>query len=174
MVGPGPPAACLVALHVERHWVQQSTGSRTEAIRLRRRNKVSPYWVLLDIPRTTHELLFRRDLALIEAAHPHIKLALQAEGETALDKLYGLFKRHIRSGRNQCVEMVRHDDERVQEEFALIVIVKDGMLKQFRRGRDLKKAAALRRHSGNQIRPGFLGSQPHLSSIYERPVAKAT
>ena len=32
---------------------------------------------------------------------------------------------------------------RVQEEFPLTVIVEDGLLQQFRRGRDLKKAAAL-------------------------------
>jgi hypothetical protein len=32
----------------------------------------------------------------------------------------------------------------------------------------------LRRHSGDQIGPGFLWREPHLSSINERPVAKAT
>jgi hypothetical protein len=70
--------------------------------------------------------------------------------------------------------MVRHDDERVQEEFPLAVIVKDGLLKLFGRGRDLKKVAAIGHHSGNQIRPGFLGREPHSSRINERPVAKAT
>jgi hypothetical protein len=31
----------------------------------------------------------------------------------------------------------------------------------------------LRRHSGNQVRPGFLGREPHSSSINQKPVAKA-
>jgi len=84
-----------------------------------------------------------------------------------------IFQRNIRSGCDQSVEMVRHDDERLQEEFSLTVIVEEGSLQQFRRGSDLKKASALRRHRGDQIRPSFLGREPHLSSIYERPVAKA-
>jgi hypothetical protein len=29
------------------------------------------------------------------------------------------------------------------------------------------------RHSGDQIRPGFLWRKPHFSNINERPVAKA-
>ena len=137
-------------------------------------SKPPPHRILLDIPHTAHELLFRRNLALVEAAHPHIELAFQAEGEAALDELHRFFKRNIRSGRDQSVEMIRHDDERMQKKFPLTAIVEDGLLKQFRRGRDLKEAAALRCHSGNQIRPGFLWREPHLSSINERPVAKAT
>jgi len=69
--------------------------------------------------------------------------------------------------------MVRHDDERVQKEPSLAVIVENGSFKQFRRGRDLKKAAALRRNSGDEIRPSFLGREPHFGSINEVPVAKA-
>ena len=119
------------------------------------------------------ELLLRHDLALIEAAHPNIELALQAEGEAALDELHGFFKRNVRSRRNQSVEMVGHDDECVQEKSSLAAIVEDGLLKQFRSGRDLKKSAALRGHSGDQIRSSFLWRESHCSSIYERPVAKA-
>jgi hypothetical protein len=72
------------------------------------------------------------------------------------------------------MEMVRHDNESVKKKFSLTVIVEDGLLQQFRRGRDLKKTAAFSRHSGNQIRASFLGRKPHLSRINERPVAKAT
>ncbi len=68
--------------------------------------------------------------------------------------------------------MVGHDDKRVQKEPSLAVIVEDGSLKQFRRGRDLKEAAALRRNSGDEIRPSFLGREPHFGSINEEPVAK--
>jgi len=70
--------------------------------------------------------------------------------------------------------MVGHDDERMQEELPLAVLVEDGSLQQFRSSSDLKKAAAFSRHSGNQIRSSFLWCEPHLSSINERPVAKAT
>jgi cytochrome c2 len=69
--------------------------------------------------------------------------------------------------------MVRHDDVRVQEVFSLSAIVEDGSFKQFRSGRNLKEAAAFGCHRGNEIRPNFLGREPHLSSIIERPEAKA-
>ena len=70
--------------------------------------------------------------------------------------------------------MIGHDDERMQKEPSLAVIVKDGSLKQFRTGRDLKNAAALRRYSGDEVRTSFLWREPHFSSINEKPVAKAT
>ena len=70
--------------------------------------------------------------------------------------------------------MVRHDDEGVQEEFSLAAVVEDGSLQQFHRGRDLKKAAAFGRHSGNHVSSSFLRCEVHLSNIDERPVAKAT
>ena len=76
-------------------------------------------------------------------------------------------------GGNQGVGVVGHDHERMQEELTLSVIVKDRSLKQLRRGRDLKKAAAFSRHSGDQIGSGFLWSEPHPRSINERPAAKA-
>jgi hypothetical protein len=70
--------------------------------------------------------------------------------------------------------MVRHDDEGVQEEFSLAAVVEDGSLQQFRCGRDLKKAAAFGRHSGNHVGSSFLRREVHLSNIDERPAAKAT
>ena len=75
---------------------------------------------------------------------------------------------------NDPVEMVWHDDERVQEESALSPIAEDRLLQQFRRGRDLKEAAAFGRHSGNHVGSSFLRREVHLSNIDERPVAKAT
>ena len=141
---------------------------------LRRRGKSSTNGILLNVLHTVHELLFGHDLALVEAAHPYIHLALQAERETALDELHGLFKRHIGGGRDQSVEMVRHDDEPVQKKPSLAAIVEDCLLKQFRGGRDLEKIMALRCYSGNQIRSSFLRSESHIGSINEMPVAKAT
>jgi hypothetical protein len=170
----GPLGPGLVLPHVERHGIQRPSRSGAEAIRFRRRRKPPLNRVFLDIPHTAHKFLFCRYLALVEAAHPHIELAIQTKGEAAFDELHRFFKRYLRSRRDQSVEMVRHDDERMQEEFPLAAIVEDRSLQQFRRGRDLKKAAALRRHSCDEIRPGFLGREPHLSSINERPVAKAT
>jgi hypothetical protein len=70
--------------------------------------------------------------------------------------------------------MVRHDDEGVREELSLGAVVEDGLLEQSRRGRDLEKASALGRHSGDQIRPSLLRREPHVGSIAEIPVAKAT
>ena len=51
--------------------------------------------------------------------------------------------------------MVRHDDERMQKESPLTPIVENGLLEQFRRGRNLRKAAALGRHGGNKITSEF-------------------
>jgi len=158
---------------MKRHRVQRPTWSRTEAIILRRRHEPPPHRVLLDISHAARELLAAHDLTFVEAAHPHIVLALQAEGESALDELHRLLKRNIRSGRKQSVEMVGHDNERMQEKLPLTAVVKDRPLKQLRRCRDLKKASAFSRHGGNQIRPSFLRREPHLSSINEKPAAKA-
>jgi hypothetical protein len=67
-----------------------------------------------------YEFGFGHGLAFIEAAHPDVYFALQAERETAFDELHSLFKRYIGSG---------HDDECVQEEFSLAAVVEDGLLK---------------------------------------------
>jgi len=171
--GPLGPGFARLSLHVERHGIQRAMGGGAEGIRIRRLRKPPANGVLLDIAHTAYELLFAHDLALVEAAHPHVELALQAEGESALDELHRFFKRNIRSRRDQRVEMVGHDDEGVQEKSPLTAIVEDGLFKQFRRGRDLEKAAALRRDSGDQIRSSFLWGQAHVSRINERPVAKA-
>jgi len=113
-----PGLHCLVAglaLQVEGHGIQRGASGRTEGVGLRRRSKSSANGVLFNVPYTVHELLFAHDLALVEAAHPHLGLALQAERETSFDELHRLFKRHVGGGRDQSVEMVRHDDECVQK-----------------------------------------------------------
>ena len=72
------------------------------------------------------------------------------------------------------MKMLRHDDECVQEESSLAAIFEDSSLKEFRVGRHLKKAAALRRYCGHEVGTSFLRRQSHLGMINERPVAKAT
>jgi hypothetical protein len=140
---------------------------------LRHRYKSPANGVLLEIQHTVDELLFGHDLAFVEAAHPHVQPAFQAEGKASLNELHGFFERNIRSGRDQSVEMVRHDDQRVQLEPPLTAIVEDGSKQQLRGSRDLEKTATLRRHSGDEIRPRFLWRSPRWSSRNERPAAKA-
>ena len=123
----GLQARVFVSVQMERHGVQR-TASGVEGMGLGRCYKSSANWVRLDVPYTAHKLLFGQDLALVEAAHPYIVLALQAERKAALDELHRFFQRNIRSGRNQSVEMLRHDDECVQEEFSLAAIVEEGAL----------------------------------------------
>ena len=125
-LGPHGPFAGS-ALQMRRHGVQWGKRGGAEGMGLRRRGKPSAYGILLDVLHTVHELRFGHDMALVEAAHPHICLALEAERETAFDELHGLFKRHIGRGRDQSVEMVGHDDECVQQEPSLAAIVKDGL-----------------------------------------------
>jgi len=141
---------------------------------LRRKHKSTSNGVFLDIPHTVHELLFAHNLALVETVHPHFKLALEPEGEATLDELHGLFQRNFWSGRDYSVEMVRHDDERMQKKSSLAAIVKDGLFEQLRGGCDLKNAPALRCYGGYQIRPGFLWREPHADRINGISVAKAT
>jgi len=58
--------------------------------------------------------------------------------------------------------MFRHDDECVQEESSLAAVFEDGLLKEFRVGRHLKKASALRRYRGHEVGTSFLRRQSHL------------
>jgi len=84
------------------------------------------------------------DLGFIEASHPHIQFAFQAEREASLVELHGLFEGNLRSGCNQRVKMVRHNRECVQKEPSLAAIVEDRLLKQCCVGGDLKEPTALR------------------------------
>jgi len=70
------------------------------------------------------------------------------------------------------VEMVWHNHKRVQKESPLTAIAKDRLLKQCRSGRNLKEAATLRCHSGDEISSSFLWSEPHPGRINEKPEAK--
>ena len=140
----------------------------------RRGYKSAANGILRDIALAVHELRLGHDPTLVEAAHPYVELAFQAEGEAALDELHGLFEGNVWRRSDQSVEVIRHDDECMQKEPSLCAIVEDGSLKQFRGGRDLKQSAALRGHSGNEIGTSFLWREPHVGSIYEMPVAKAT
>ena len=63
------------------------------------------------------------------------------------------------------MEMVRHDDIRVQEKPSLIAIVKNGSFHEFCRGRDLKETSALRCHSGDHVSSSFLRRKVHCSNI---------
>jgi hypothetical protein len=107
------------------HGIKGATGCGAERMGFGRRRKSTANGILLDIAHAIRELRLGQDLGLVEAFGPHVKLAfrirlsLHAKGETSLDELDGFFKRDIGSRCDECVEMVRHDDERVQEKFAL-------------------------------------------------------
>jgi hypothetical protein len=74
-------------LQMKRHGVQRSTRCRTEGMSLRRRYQSPANRVPFDIRDTLNELLLRHDLALVEAARPHIQLTFQTEGEASLYEL---------------------------------------------------------------------------------------
>ena len=69
--------------------------------------------------------------------------------------------------------MVGHDDICVQEELPLTVVVAESPNEQLCGVGDLKEPAASGRHGRDQIRSDFLRRSPHVSSINERPAAKA-
>jgi hypothetical protein len=158
---------------MQRHGVQWPGNGRAEGIHSRGRNQPSPDRIVLDIRDTTNVFLFRHDLRFVEAAHPHVQLAFQSERKAALDELHGLFKRNLWSGRDQGMEVFWPEDKCVQKKSSLAATFEDGSLKELCVGRDLEKAAALRRHCGHEVGTRFLRCQSHLRSIDERPAAKA-
>ena len=55
------------------------------------------------------------DAVFVVALLPDVELAFEAEGEASLDELNCLFEGDVRGGREQDVDVVRHDCEGVEE-----------------------------------------------------------
>lgn len=72
------------------------------------------------------------------------------------------------------MEMIGHDDERMQQKATLIAVLKQRLLQQLRIRRNLEQPAALRGYASDEIRADFLRSESHAASIQQGPVAKAT
>lgn len=117
--------------------------------------------IVFDVADTGVELVGRQDLALIEAAHPHVEFAFEAEGEASLDVLHSFFEGDVGRGGEDGVEVVGHDDECVQEEAILRVVVEEGGLEELGVGGDLEETTALRGYGGDEVGAGFLRRAMH-------------
>jgi hypothetical protein len=117
--------------------------------------------ILLDVVHRGQTSLPGRDLAPIEAFHPHIGLALQSKGKPTLYVLHGFLQRDFGSWREQNMEVIRHDDESMQEKLALIAIAQQRLLEEFRVRRPLKEPPALGGVSRYQVGSSFLWSERH-------------
>ena len=131
-LGPG-----ILFSKVTQHGVKRATGSGAERMGFGRQCKPAANRILLDITHAIREFRLGQDLGLIEAFGPNVELAfslrltLHAEGEASLDELHRFLERDIGSRCDERVEMIGHDDECVQEKFALCAIVEDRSHKQF-------------------------------------------
>lgn len=76
-------------------------------------------------------------------------LLAHGEGVAAFDELGGLLDGF--GWREQDVDVIRHDDEAVQEEASLIAVAEDGCDKQFGVGGTLEDAAAVVTDGGKRI-----------------------
>ncbi len=73
-----------------------------------------------------HSVGFIADTMIREACLPDREFGMQAKGKSSLDELDGALKRNLIRGGDECVEVVRHDDEVMQQIFGLIAIGKEG------------------------------------------------
>lgn len=129
--------------------------------------------ILFNVANSASKLVCGENLTFVETTHPHFTLTFKTEGKATFDVLHRFFKRNVRNGRDDGVEMVRHNNEGVEEESSLTVVVENGVLQQFGIGGDLKDSAPLSCDSSDEIHPRFLWCEAHSGSINEEPRLKS-
>ena len=72
--------------------------------------------ILVDIANPFDKIGRIHNPTIVIASLPDIDLAFQAKRKAALDVLHRLLERYLRSGREDEVNMIRHDDKRVKGE----------------------------------------------------------
>jgi hypothetical protein len=71
------------------------------------------------------------------------KLIAHGERETALDELNAAFDSLVRSGCDEYVDVIRHDDEAVEREAGLIAVTEEGVHHEIRVGGTLEDSVTL-------------------------------
>lgn len=101
------------------------------------------------------------DAAVVVASLPDICLAVETEGEAALDVLHGLFQRSLRRGREHEVEVVRHDDKGVEFDASLGALVLQNVDEEQCGLFDLKESAARGGDCGDEVGADLLRGRTH-------------
>lgn len=90
------------------------------------------------------------DAMIRETRLPDGAALLQAIRESSFDELHGPLDRNVLCGRQQCVEVIGHDDEFVEQEFACVAIVREGFDQEMRGCLASKDGKALDRDGGDE------------------------
>ena len=134
-------------------------------VRLRGRCQSFANWVLFDVSRTGFEFVLGQDLGFVEAVSPDVLFALEAEGETAFDELHGLLKRNVGGRGDEGVDVIGHDDPRVEEVLALAAVVEEGLLEEGGGGGGLEERATPCGDGCDEVGACFLGCGVHVWRI---------
>ena len=103
---------------------------------------------------------------LFKAILPDGHFGLKAERETSLHKLHSLLDRNIRRGCQKQMDVVRHEDEGVDLISTLRSILIQQLEQELGVGFDLKKPAAIRSYSCDEVRADFLrGDVVHVARV---------
>jgi hypothetical protein len=123
--------------------------------------------ILFDVMQVLGVVQVVLDAMLFEASFPYFEGAFEMEGKSSLDELHGLFKRDVFSGRQEQVDVVGHDDVRVEFETALLTIVLKNAEEKFGVAFGLEEAAAIGGDGGREEGSDFLRGQRHRLSVME-------
>jgi hypothetical protein len=97
--------------------------------------------------------------AIAEASLPNLKVAGNracATGEAAFDELNGALNGDTRR-RKEKVDVIRHDDEFVEQKFVLIPVIVESRKKQLRETVRLEESPALPRGGSDEVGIAFVG-----------------
>ncbi|SRR5258708_24137633 len=82
--------------------------------------------------------------------------------ESALDELQCFFQGNVRSGGNEQMEVIGHNNKFVQEKSSLSAVVLENVYQQSRHAVGLEKATPLVGHGCDEECSDFLGSSLHI------------
>jgi hypothetical protein len=99
---------------------------------------------------------------------PERQFPLDPEGKSAFDVLTGFFQRDVRRGRDNQMEVVRHNHELMQEVAALATIVLHNVKKQARHFLFSEEGMASVRDGGDEKRSDFLRSVVNRAPALKR------
>jgi hypothetical protein len=97
-----------------------------------------------------------RDATAVIAAFPYIQFAFEAKRKTSFEVLHYLFERDIWGRSQQEMDMVGHDNERMELETFFVSLALNDIEEESCVLFDLKKASAGRSDGSNEVGPEFL------------------
>jgi hypothetical protein len=110
----------------------------------------SPHRIHANVLPMSLKILFITNPMIRKARLPDGHLRFQLEREPSLDELNGLLQRNFMTRRDQCMEVVRHHDEFVQQIFSLSSITQKSFDKQVGRCVSLKECSPLCGDGGDE------------------------